>query len=190
MLFGYEDELLTDLATLVPSLYKKSRFQLMPNMTSPEVATALPRTIMNTVLDSPPSPHPSVFREPSNPSKFPEIELPDPEFELSKAPWLPKYPNAATRAVEGAVREIKQLFGDLETRAMADPAGWGYVQWQGLTEMTCWGEGHTESVVGGSDALQFRPGLTANDSLYIFVPELFRMAKMNVTGTVRTPSRY
>jgi hypothetical protein len=64
---------------------------------------------------------------------------------------------------------------------------WWFVEWQGLREVTCWNQ-HAEVVTGASDGLQFAAGLTAADSLDVFVPELFRKAKLNATGTVCTPT--
>jgi hypothetical protein len=61
---------------------------------------------------------------------------------------------------------------------------WEYIKWEGRTEIKCW-RNHVERVAGGTDALQFQAGLTEEDSVYVFVPELFRKAKLNVTGTVR-----
>lgn len=181
MLFGYEDELLADLATIVPSLYKKSRFQLMPNMTSVEDALKLPKTIMDTAPVDPASHMQNLF-------SFRKDE--EPKFKPLNPAWLPEVPNSMTVAFRHLVSKVKGLFTGWEDWAKEDATGWSYKEWQGLSEMTCWGEGHVESVLGGSDALQFTPGLTPDDSVYIFVPELFRMAKLNVTGTVRLCSSH
>ena len=188
MLFGYEDELLQVLSSIVPSLSQKTRFQLMPNMTSVNDALALRRTVMNThPVEYPALPSPGFAKSnspggPSNPSILREY---DPTFQPIAPVWLPMLPTALAVPLKRLLRSVRGFFAGLERRATAEAAGWSYTEWQGRTEVTCWGEGHVESVIGGSDALQFFPGLTSNDSVHIFVPELFRMAKLNATGTVR-----
>ena len=118
LLFGYADELLARLASVLPTLIPSPVVALTPNMTSRAEALALPHNQMAT---------------------HPHRPLPT----------------------------------------------WEYVSWMGRTEVSCWNK-HKEAV-RGSDALQFAPGLTAEDSVHVFVPELFRSAKLNVTGTVRCP---
>jgi CD36 family len=118
LLFGYEDELIGSLATIVPSLRTKATFSLVPNITSAAAARAIPRNVMDTGLRSAP--------------------------------------------------ELK----------------WTYKSWQGRTHVRCW-NGHAEALAGGSDALQFPSGLTPADPVHVFVPELFRMAKLNATGEAR-----
>ena len=61
---------------------------------------------------------------------------------------------------------------------------WDFVKWKGLDHVTCWNN-HSE-LIHGSDALQFQPGRSLNDSVYVFVGELFRVAKLNATEEVCT----
>lgn len=88
-------------------------------------------------------------------------------------------PNMTSRATALAIpRNV------MATGVRGAAATWRYVRWQGLDDITCW-HNHTEHVAGGSDALEFDAGLAPNGSVHVFVPELYRTAKLNVTGTVR-----
>lgn len=54
---------------------------------------------------------------------------------------------------------------------------WETEQWKNVTEVTCWAEGHVERV-RGTDAAQFRPGLKLNDSVHVWVGDLYRATRL------------
>jgi hypothetical protein len=98
---------------------------------------------------------------------------------LASRSFVALLPNMTSRTAALAVpRSV------MSTQPYSALGDWSFLKWQGLQEVTCWND-HTEVVTGASDGLQFQAGLTKNDSLHVFVPELFRRAKLNATGTVR-----
>ncbi|KAL4421970.1 hypothetical protein ABPG77_010993 [Micractinium sp. CCAP 211/92] len=54
---------------------------------------------------------------------------------------------------------------------------WETEQWKNVSEVTCWAEGHVERV-RGTDAAQFRPGLKLNDSVHVWVGDLYRATRL------------
>lgn len=219
LLFGYDDELISTVAHLVPSLREKAFFKLIPNMTNPE--DAFPQNLMSTrPTRGPPhidplgaaSPHSDVTPSPlSTPSRGLHASADDVIAAtirpLSIAPGLPvsaehraapaRERSTAAQGARGWLLWLEEVWEAVVARpvrrfaaalhAWANPAlpGWSYVEWQQHDSVTCWADGHEERVTGGSDALQFPPGLTPADPIFVYVPELFRMARLNVTGEVR-----
>lgn len=220
LLFGYDDELISAVAHLVPSLQEKAFFKLVPNMTNPE--DAFPQSIMSTLpTRGPPhsDPYPAASaRSDANPplrstsarslrasaddalaADIHPLRGPpglSASIDSTTAParertavvqeargwieWLQELWEAAV------VRPVHRIATALNSWANPPLPGWSYVEWQNHDAVSCWADGHKEHVAGGSDALQFPPGLAPSDPIFVYVPELFRMARLNVTGEVCT----
>ena len=207
LLFGYHDELLSTLATVVPSLAPKTWVSMVPNMTGPGEARALAHNVFATTADS------AVYNLVTHGHGYFDDEHAahkahdfggDSDVgaggsdvqrsggaDAARADQAAANGHASASAIQSAAsRRFGAGVTALQSDSKAASKGfrfpiWEYVEWEGHREVRCWNN-HSEAVYGGTDALQFRPGLTEADSVYIFVPELFRMAKLNVTGEVRS----
>ena len=160
LLWGYEDELLTSLSHLLPTLQERAWVRLLPNMTSAAEALALPRNIMRT----------------------------RPRVHGSSSQVIDSLATSAT-VRRGRIDAFLQHSGDSVSAPAAHHGSgaqgvdWAYERWEGLSHIDCWHD-HSEAV-RGSDALQFGAGLTHETPVHVFVPELFRTVRLNVTDTVR-----
>eukprot|EP00892_Ulva_mutabilis_P002626 jgi/Ulvmu1/12364/UM009_0010.1 len=197
LLFGYDDELISAVAHLVPSLQEKAFFKLIPNMTSPEDAfplnTMSTRLIRRPPLDPPPAPPtpPHQGRTlTASPDTRPDLAstdvvqraqhaaLAEPQRPQGWLAWLAHVGHVVV------VAPAHSIAAAINAWASPELPGWSYVEWQRRAAVTCWADGHEERVAGGSDALQFPPKLTAKEPIYVYVPELFRMARLNATDEV------
>ncbi|KAL4431087.1 hypothetical protein ABPG75_006343 [Micractinium tetrahymenae] len=162
LLWGYEDQLLAELNRWVPKLTIDPRFRLVGNTSSPEEADAAFAIQANTGA-------PIMFIE-----------------------WI-----CLGSEVTGRTRALALLKSGARQRRVpqasvlcSPPAGsscaagledlsllWETEQWKNVTEVTCWAEGHVERV-HGTDAAQFRPGLKLNDSVHVWVGDLYRATQL------------
>ncbi|KAG2451781.1 hypothetical protein HYH02_003559 [Chlamydomonas schloesseri] len=166
LLWGYEDLLLQRLQLLLgPAFIPSTRVQLIPNDTSPE----------HVRLHQPPNVVDTGWR----PAGLdPEAGGGDAsgEVEPGGTPVPAGGPgDTATGRRGGAGHKARVFVNERKIWNIEREAGWSNV--------TSWGPNCTERV-RGTDAFQFRPGLQRNESLRVWITELFRSAALLYRGDV------
>ncbi|KAG2441772.1 hypothetical protein HXX76_003385 [Chlamydomonas incerta] len=162
LLWGYEDLLLQRLQLLLgPAFIPSTRVQLIPNDTSAEhVRANQPSNIVDTGW------RPAGL-EPDGGSGGDASGAVEPG-------GTPAAPDPAGRR-GGAGRKPRVFVNERKIWNIEREAGWSNV--------TSWGPNCTEKV-RGTDAFQFRPGLQRNESLRVWITELFRSAVLLYKGDV------
>ncbi|PNW71524.1 hypothetical protein CHLRE_16g657950v5 [Chlamydomonas reinhardtii] len=168
LLWGYEDLLLQRLQLLLgPAFIPSTRVQLIPNDTSPEdVRAHQPSNLLDTGW------RPAGY-EPDAAGGDTSAAV-----EPGGSPALPAArdtgPDPAGRR-RGAGRQPRAFVNERKIWNIEREAGW--------VNVSSWGPNCTEKV-RGTDAFQFRPALQRNESLRVWITELYRSAVLLYKGDV------